>query len=267
MTAFGFIGTGHLGSMLVRKFVETGAIDAEDIIASNRTPEKADRLAKATGVHAATTRVVAEISDVIFLCVRPMDVRDVLSDIQYLLTPEKLLVSVAGDVSLKNLRVLSRARIARAFPSMTSECLKGVTLLAFGDNTAAADRGLITNLFKALGDTVEVPEENFEVLADLTSCAPGYFAAIMREFILSAERREVPAALAERLVKMTLLGTAELLEEESFQCLIASVATKGGITEAGVKVIQSEAPGMFDQLFQATAARHEQVKRRIDSQG
>lgn len=205
MTVFGFIGTGHLGSMLVRKFVEAEAINAGDIIASNRTPEKAGRLAKDTWVHATTNRVVAELSDVIFLFVRPMDVGDVLSDIQYLLTPEKLPVSVAGDVSLKSLRALCRARIARAFPSMTSECLKGVTLLAFGDNTAVADRGLITNLFKALGDAVEVPEESFEVLADLTSCAPGYFAAIMREFVLSAERREVPAALAERLVKMTLL--------------------------------------------------------------
>jgi pyrroline-5-carboxylate reductase len=41
MTSFGFIGTGHIGSMLVRKFVETGAIEAEEIVASNRTQEKA----------------------------------------------------------------------------------------------------------------------------------------------------------------------------------------------------------------------------------
>jgi pyrroline-5-carboxylate reductase len=36
--------------MLVRKFTQTGAIEAEDILASNRTPEKADRLAEATYV-------------------------------------------------------------------------------------------------------------------------------------------------------------------------------------------------------------------------
>jgi len=260
------IGTGHLGGMLVRKFVETGAVDAKDILASNRTPEKADRLAEATGIRVAANRIAAELSDVIIICVRPMEVRDAIQDIEHLLTPEKLLISVAGDVSLGTLRTLCTARVARAFPSMASERLQGVTLLAFGDNATKADKHLTRGLFKALGDAIEVSEGNFEVLADLTSCAPGYFAAIMQEFVQAAVRREIPAELAERLVNRTLLGTALLLENESFQGLITSVATKGGITEAGVKVIQAQAPGMFDQLFQATQAKHEQVKRRVNSQ-
>ena len=88
----------------------------------------------------------------------------------------------------------------------------------------------------------------------------------MREFVLAAERRNINSELAERLVKQTLLGTALLLGEESFAGLIESVATKGGITQAGVLVIQSEAPGMFDRLFQATEARHEQVKDKIERQ-
>ena len=80
MTTFGFIGTGHLGSMLVKKFVETEAIEAEEILASNRTPEKVERLAEATGIRSVSNRVVAELSDVIFICVRPLEVRDVLSE-------------------------------------------------------------------------------------------------------------------------------------------------------------------------------------------
>jgi pyrroline-5-carboxylate reductase len=264
MTTFGFIGTGHLGSMLVKKFVETGAIGAEDILASNRTAEKVDLLAKATGIRPVSNRVVADLSDVIFICVRPLEVRDVLSDVAYLLNSQKLVVSVAGDVSLEKLQGLCPARLARAFPSMTSEKLQGVTLLVFGDNATAEDQRLIAGLFNAIGQAVEVEEKDFAVLADLTSSAPGYFAALLREFVLAAERRGISPELAERLVKQTLLGTALLLEEESFAGLIESVATKGGITEAGVLVIQREAPGMFDQLFQATEDRHEQVRKKID---
>jgi pyrroline-5-carboxylate reductase len=267
MTSFGFIGTGHIGSMPVRKFVETGAIEAGEIIASNRTPEKAQRLARTTGIRIETNRVVVELSEVIIICVRPLEVRDVLSEVQHLLTPEKLPVSVAGDVSLRILRMLCKSRVARAFPSMTSECLRGVTLLAFGDNVAATERRLIASLFRSIGDVALVDEDDFGTLADLTSCAPAYFAAIMREFTLAAHRREIPLDLAERLVKQTMLGTAERLTESSFQGLITSVATRGGITEAGVKVIQRDAPAMFDQLFQATNARHEHVKSLIKAQG
>ena len=88
----------------------------------------------------------------------------------------------------------------------------------------------------------------------------------MREYAPAAERKGILPELAERLVKKTLLGTALLLEEENFAGLIESVATKGGITEAGVKVIQREAPGMFDRLFQATEERHEQVRKNIEEQ-
>lgn len=265
MTTFGFIGTGHLGSMLVKKFVETGAIEAEAILASNRTVEKVERLAEELGIRPASNRIVAELSDVIFICVRPLEVRDVLSDVAYLLNSGKLLISVAGDVSLEKLQGLCPARLARAFPSMTSQRLQGVTLLAFGASATPEDRHLINSLFHAIGQAVQVEERDFAVLADLTSSGPGYFAALMREFVLAAERKGISPELAERLVKQTLLGTALLLDEESFAGLIASVATKGGITEAGVKVIQREAPGMFDQLFQATEARHELVKKKIEN--
>jgi pyrroline-5-carboxylate reductase len=39
MVHLGFIGTGHIGSMLIRKFIETGVAAPGDIIASNG-PEK-----------------------------------------------------------------------------------------------------------------------------------------------------------------------------------------------------------------------------------
>jgi pyrroline-5-carboxylate reductase len=54
--------------------------------------------------------------------------------------------------------------------------------------------------------------------------------ALEAEDILASKSRGIREDLAERLVKQTLLGTALLLENESFRGLIMSVATKGGIT-------------------------------------
>jgi pyrroline-5-carboxylate reductase len=262
----GFIGTGHLGSMLVRKFAEIKAIDAQDVLASNRTPEKAQQLAKSTGIRIENSQTVVKHSDVVFICVPPLEVRDVLRDLEDLLTSYKLLVCAAADVSLRRLQTLCRARLARAFPSMTSERLKGVTLLAFGDNATADDRDFIKRLFCAIGDAVDADEKDFGVLGDLTSCAPGYIAALMQEFAQAANRRGIPEDLAERLIKQTVAGTALLLGEESFQDLACRVATKGGITEAGAEVIKQEAPLMFERLFQATQAKHDLVRKSLDSQ-
>jgi pyrroline-5-carboxylate reductase len=53
------------------------------------------------------------------------------------------------------------------------------------------------------------------------------------------------------------------LEDKSFDDLIAMVATRGGITEEGAKMIEALSPEMFRQLFSATSAKHRLVKDRI----
>ncbi len=266
MTIFGFIGTGHLGSILVHKFVETGAMKAEDIIVSSRTRKKAELLARELNLRLGSNLEVAAQSDVIFLGVRPLDVKGVLRETYQLLTPEKLLVSLAADFVLKDLRRLCRSRVARVFPSLTCDNLKGVSLMTMGDNVTKKDEDLLFSLFRAIGEPFPVEEDHFEVMADLTSCGPGYISALLREFALAASWKGVPKDLAEELLNKTMVGTASLLEKKSFEDLISCVATRGGITEEGVKVIHTKAPEMFSELFSATRAKHETVKRLVEEQ-
>ncbi|MCX6669553.1 MAG: NAD(P)-binding domain-containing protein [Methanothrix sp.] len=78
------------------------------IIASNRTREKAEHLAKDLGIRVGNNRKVAGQSEVIFLCVRPLEIKAVLKELSDLLKPEKLLVSAAVDFSLKDLEACHR---------------------------------------------------------------------------------------------------------------------------------------------------------------
>lgn len=267
MTTFGVIGTGSMGSMLVRKMVETGQAGAHEIIVYNRSAEKALRLAGATGVRIApSARDVAEQSDILLLCVRPLEVRGVLLDLGGALTPEHLLVSVASDVTLGDLSAWSQARSARAIPAVTSECGGGVTLVAFGAAASDADRRLVLSLFGAMSSPVEIPEEHFEVMTALTSCAPAFIAALMQEFAAAAVRRSgIALPVAEHLVRETLTGTACLLAASGtgFEEVIARVATEGGITRVGVDVIRQGVPGVFDEVLAKTDARHDLVKAKI----
>lgn len=270
MTVFGFIGTGHMGSMLVDSFIRRGAIKNEEIWVSNRRQEKAQKLVEALGVQAADNQEVAKRSDVIFLCVRPVDLEEVIAGVAEIINPDKLIVSVAVDFSLRRMQKLCSARTVRAVPSVASGRGLGVTLLVLGNNASMEDRSLLLRLFRSIGWPVEVAEEHLEVLSDLTSSGPAYIAAILREFALEASRRsaEVDSDLAEELIKKTIIGTAALLEDMSLDDLIAMVATRGGITEEGVRVIQAQSPEMFRQLFLATSIRHRLVKERIgDWQG
>ena len=272
MTRYGFIGTGSMGSMLIRHFIGTGVVTPQDIAACSRTGASARALAADTGITVKDSdRDVATGADVLFICVRPLDVHGVLAEIRDVLSKNTLLISIASCVMLADLAAWSGpgVRCARIIPSITAEEHSGISLVAWGSWVTPEDKELVFSLFSAIGTPVEIEERHIEVYSDLTSCAPALFAAMMQEYAAAAVRKEgVPPALAEYLVRHTLIGTAWLLasKETGFDTIIGRVATRGGITEEGVKVLRSGLPAVYDELLEATLAKHDAVKRAISLQ-
>ncbi|MGB7787700.1 pyrroline-5-carboxylate reductase family protein [Methanoregula sp.] len=269
MTRYGFIGTGSMGSMLIRHFIRTGVAAPQDISACSKTGASARALATDTGITVKDSDCdVARDAEVLFICVRPLDVHGVLAGIHDVLSKNTLLISIASCVTLADLAAWSvpGARCARIIPSVTAEEHSGISLVAWGSWVTPEDKELIFSLFSAIGTPVEIEEKHIEVYSDLTSCAPALFAAMMQEYAAAAVRKEgVPPALAEYLVRHTLIGTAWLLtsKDTGFETIISRVATRGGITEEGVKILRSRLPVVYDELLDATLEKHEIIKQTI----
>lgn len=268
MKRYGFIGTGSMGGMLVRRFVSTGMISSADISASSKTGISARNLAEKTGISVLSSNAkVAEWSDVLFICVKPADVRGVLDEIRTELKDNTVLISIAGSISLASLVGLAgnHLRTVRVIPSVTAEHDAGVSLVVYNEGILPEDKTLILSLFNAIGTAVETSEDYLDQYTDLTSCAPAFIAVMMQEFAGAAVRAgTIEPALAEFLVRETLSGTVRFLESEkiSFDTIISRVATKGGITEEGIRVLEAGLPGVFDDVYRAT-----RNKRRVVSEG
>jgi pyrroline-5-carboxylate reductase len=256
----GIIGTGSMGSMLIRSFIRGGAATPKNLYAANRTPEALKRIAAETGIpFVENNRALVRCADTIILCVRQPDVVPVIDEIKDLLTDEKMLISVASDVTLNELEALTPARVARVIPSLPAEHLKGVSLVVFSERTTLTDREEIIFLFGAIGTPVVISERDVEAYTTITSCAPAFFAAMVHEFAQSATRMTgIPAAEAERLARETFIGTAALLDTPGTACadIISRVATPGGITEEGVHVLTCHFPVVCDEIFAATKRKH-----------
>jgi pyrroline-5-carboxylate reductase len=75
----GIIGYGSMGKMLLAKFSESG-IGREDLSVSNRTLEK---LSDAKDIAVITdNKGVAKRSGIVFVCVRPSDLKSVIEEIR-----------------------------------------------------------------------------------------------------------------------------------------------------------------------------------------
>lgn len=146
------------------------------------------------------------------------------------------------------------ARVALVIPAVRSEQGAGVSLVAFD----RGDRERVTGLFNAVGTAVETEDVNFDLYADLTIYAPAFIASGMREYAATAVRTGAfKPAIAEFLLRKILSGTVRVQDDEGtgFDLVIRRVATKGGITEEGVKVLEVQFPGMFDEVFVAMERR------------
>ena len=261
----GFIGYGSIGKMLVTGFLSSG-IAQKDLAISNRNSEKLkDFKLKYEQVEIfADNKSLADKCSMIFLCVKPLDVPNVLKEIKSSLDENTHIISVAACVTLDNVEsALPSTKITKVIPSITSEVGEGISLICHNKYVTKEDAPRVELLLGAISTVKIINENDFEAAADLTSCAPGLIAAIFQEFVEAGLRHSsLSRQEAESMVVSTLFGTSKLLMETgmSFDETIQRVATKGGITEEGVKILRNGLPLTFNRVFEGTLAKHEIVK-------
>jgi len=271
MKKTGFIGYGSMGGMLINGFVSTGALAPEEIVISNRTMSKIENLAERWSGISLTTdnRKAAKESDLLFVCVRPLDVLAVLDEIKGYLSDSAHLVSTAACVTINDIESRFPGQVSKVIPSVTAEVREGISLICHNPKVTKEEIERLEKLLGAISKVLHISENEFEVAADLTSCAPGMIAAIFDSFVKAGLKHSgLSPDIAQKMITATLFGTSKLLAEKGtgFQDLIGRVATKGGITEEGVKVLNKHLPAAFDEVFQKTLSKHELVKGMIKDQ-
>ncbi|HEY3420470.1 MAG TPA: pyrroline-5-carboxylate reductase dimerization domain-containing protein [Methanomassiliicoccales archaeon] len=267
---YGFVGYGNMGSMLIKGLLEHGAMAEQETVVTNRNKEKLDALKQGhPGVDVVARPSDVAKADVIFLCVRTGDVKSALEEILPYLRPKAHIVTINGGLQIKNLEKVFPGMITKAIPSMTLGSGHGVTLICHNRCVDTRSARIIEGMFERVGMVQIVKEDQFEIAADLTSCAPAFITAMAQHFAEAGSRRgDLESGTAMRMVVETLLGTALTLSsgEVGLDELRLKVATKGGITEQGLAVLDRELPRIFDQVLEATTAKHELVKDAMTNQ-
>ena len=260
----GIIGYGSMGRMLTEKFAAAGKPENGSIFVSSRTKEKLRALpAGVTGC--GSNSEAAARADMVFLCVKPGDMKGILEEIRPALKPEALLVSLNGSITFAQLEKIIAGRIAKMIPSVTAEISRSQTLVCFNRQAAAEDRQALQELLGCIGEVIELPEEEMGMGSELASCMPGFIAAVFDVICRAAGKHtEIPEDQVVRMVLKTMAATGELMlrKNMSFDDVVARVATKGGITEEGTKVIYEEFPATADRLFEKTLAKRKQTAER-----
>lgn len=261
----GIIGYGSMGKMLLEKFSGNG-LAPEKLYVFNRTESKLAGIGKkATICH--NSKELAACCDIIFLCVLPSAIKDVLEDIRTEVKEDCLLVSLNGSVTFEQMGRIAKHKMAKAIPSVTAEINKSQTLVCYNDLANETDRSTLERLLGWIGNVIELPEKEMGMGSELVSCMPGFIASVFDVICKAAGKHtEIPYDQVVRMVLNTLCATGELMLEKgmSFDEVVTRVATKGGITEEGTRIIYEEFPETAAQLFEKTLAKRKMTAERAE---
>ncbi len=270
MFDFGFIGFGSMAKMMMRSLTKFSKVSPGSICVTRK--DKA-RLGEVSGMFPGvktydTCGETAGNARIVFLCVKPAEVKGVLLEIKPFLREDSHIVSIAGSVSLDNLSSVIPVKVSKLMPTVTSEAGAGISLICHNANVTNEDAEFLEKHIRPFGSVRAVKDSEMGFAAELTSCAPGFIASIFGHFANAAALHTQSFSVREinEMVTETLFATAKLLAQNGmgFDETVSRVATKGGITQEGVLVFDETLPHVFDEMFRKTLEKRRLVAAKIN---
>lgn len=257
MKKVAFIGTGNMGGALVRAACK--AMDPRQVGAVNRTAEKTEALTKETGcIPFYENRKAAQWADVVFLGVKPYQVKDVVTEIAPDLSG-KLLVSMAAGPTIAEIESWAGAdvRVLRIMPNTPCAIGKGMTALCGGKTATEEDLATVETILAKSGKVERLDEHLIDAFSAVAGCGPAYAYQFIEALSDGGVHAGLPRAKAIRFAAQMLVGAGSMVLEtgEHPGALKDAVCSPGGSTIQGVAEL--ERGGMRAAVINAVLAAWE----------
>ncbi len=255
-----FLGGGNMASALIGGLLKNG-VDASSISVVEVSLAARERLAARHGLRASTAPDAAtQKADTLVLAVKPQDLRPAAAALAGSVRG-KLVVSIAAGVRLDALSrwLDGHRKLVRCMPNTPALIGAGISGLYALPEVSRDERKRTETILGAVGEVVWLTEERLlDPVTAVSGSGPAYVFWFIEQLADSAKKMGIPADVASKLALHTVLGAAKLAagSEESPAELRKNVTSKGGTTEAALKVFDEE------QLAQRFARALEAASRR-----
>lgn len=246
------LGAGNMGRALIGGLLRHG-IRPEQIAVGESQEASRATLSRELGVTATADNAAAiSNADVVVLAVKPHHASSVLAPLAAILQQRRTIVlSVAAGVRIQALQSWCGpgVPVIRAMPNRPALVGAGVTGLFASEGVDAPQRALAAQIMQSVGEVVWVATEDaLDVVTALSGSGPAYFFLLAQAMERAGVELGLAADIARRLSIATLHGAGLLAQSSDgdLERLRAEVTSKGGTTEAALRVLQGAG---FDELI------------------
>jgi pyrroline-5-carboxylate reductase len=256
MEKVGIIGAGKIGGSLLVRLAETKDfyLGVSDI-----HPDYLEPFERRGIRTTSSNRELAEESDLLVVAVKPWDVAQVLDEVSPALDEKKSVTSVAAGVSIARIseRLPNGTAVLRVMPNVCASVGLGSAVVT-ANEPGRAVLPTVMEIFRHVGDVMELPERLFDAATALHGSGPAYVALFADALIQAGVREGIPRDIARRLVVETIGGTAVLLQSRSAHQVRDEVMTPGGTTAAAF--VAMEKAGFVGAVYDGVNAATERAR-------
>lgn len=259
----GFIGGGNMAEALIQGLVGSKTIVPSDCWVCDIIEERLSHLRKTYGVKAVPdTPLVIRSSRAVILAVKPQNIDKALSTLAPVWSPEKILISIAAGVPMSHLGGFfsKTPKIIRVMPNTPALVLSGISALSKNAVADEKDLDLAESLFKAIGETVRVEENQLDAVTGLSGSGPAYVFHILEGLTEGGVKMGLARSIAQKLAIQTVWGASQMARKMDWPLsqLKEMVTSPGGTTIHGLHVL--EKAGLHGTLMDAVEAATKRSK-------
>ena len=241
----GIIGCGNMGEAILSR-LSTVMEKSTSLMVSEMDAARRDYIqSKYKIIVEIDNNYVVKYSDIVIVAVKPKDFQKLLKEeLCCSLSKDKLLISIAAGITTGHIEsfVGEEMPVIRVMPNMPAVVGEAISSISAGKYADRKDVELAKEIFSLIGDVVEVDEALVDAVTAVSGSGPAYFFYFIEALVDAAVQLGLDKKTAAKLVLKTALGSSKLLEavKEEPSALRAKVTSKGGTTEAAVKVFESK---------------------------
>ena len=274
-----FIGYGHMAEAIYQRldkslFKNIFLIEKDDdrrISIDKKRHDKTQLLKSLQGIKFCN-------SDIVILAVKPNQVKSICNEINSLIIEKKdlpVVISIAAGVTTTSIKdyiiqenlshLQNFLNIYRAMPNLCASNGDSITGL-FGSSVSdiTNSKNTVSEIFNSVGEILWLKKEaDLNIVTAISGSGPAYIFYIMEIMINSAQELGLSEKDAKKLVTMTLIGSGKMgLSIQNLKEQISKVSSKGGTTEAAIKVFEKENLSLiFNQAIEAAHARSKEISQ------
>jgi pyrroline-5-carboxylate reductase len=254
------IGGGNLGKAIAEGLIASGFVKAKQITVTKRNTSTLDQLKK-QGVNITTdNKLAVKKADIVLLCVKPFQAKDIAKEISKSLNSKQIIVSVISGVSIDELEhsLGKNITVCRAMPNTAISIRESMTCVAYKNANATTIKTL-ENLFNALGKTIAIDEKLMDASTILGACGTAFAMRYIRANIQAGIEIGFDSATAGLIAAQTVKGAADLLIKNNShpEQEIDKVTTPKGVTITGLN--QMEHHGLSSSVIKGITEAYKKM--------